>query len=417
VVLPEKNGTFVLTYTLIAASRGDVKRYFVDARTGAIVLEVSEIKRETPAVGLGTGVLKDPEKLSAASEASTFVAKDLLRPALVSTFDMKGNLGRVLDLFNGVTVLTDSDLAASGDNLHWTDGPVVDAHAYAGFVYDYYFKRFSRHSWDDNNIALPLLTHPAALADFVNQPPDIQGAFYVNAFYCCTVFGHEFENFMVFGDGLPEGFGLGYPVGFQKVIPLDAGLDIVGHEMSHGMTAWTSSLDSEFFQPNGLLESGGLNESFSDQMGKSIQFYFKSDKVGDYVIGDEAFQGQQGAPSGIRDMANPGSFGDPDNVRAIVPARNNEVHSLAGIPNQAFYLAIEGGTNRTSGLAVTGVGRANRDQIEKVRYRAFQFMLTPTSGFHDAAVASVASAIELYGAGSAAAQAEQQAWTAVGVLP
>ena len=38
--------------------------------------------------------------------------------------------------------------------------------------------------------------------------------------------------------------------------------------------------------------------------------------------------------------------------------------------SHAFYLAIEGGRNATSGVSVTGVGAANRAQIEKVFFRA-----------------------------------------------
>ena len=90
---------------------------------------------------------------------------------------------------------------------------------------------------------------------------------------------------------------------------------------------------------------------------------------------------------------------------------------MAGIPDHAFYLAIEGGTNRTSGRSVQGVGGASREQIEKVFYRAFQFMLTPTSGFDDAARACLQSSRDLYGAGSAVERAVTQAWQAVGVLP
>jgi Zn-dependent metalloprotease len=45
------------------------------------------------------------------------------------------------------------------------------------------------------------------------------------------------------------------------------------------------------------------------------------------------------------------------------------VHSNSGIANHAFYLAVVGGTNRVSGLPVTGVGIANMEQMEKVFYR------------------------------------------------
>jgi Zn-dependent metalloprotease len=52
---------------------------------------------------------------------------------------------------------------------------------------------------------------------------------------------------------------------------------------------------------------------------------------------------------------------------------NGGVHTNSLIASHAFYLAIEGGTKPHSGLSVTGVGSANREQIEKVFYRAFAF--------------------------------------------
>ena len=42
-------------------------------------------------------------------------------------------------------------------------------------------------------------------------------------------------------------------------------------------------------------------------------------------------------------------------VDTILAADNGGVHHNSGIANHAFYLAIEGGVNRTSGLAVQGV--------------------------------------------------------------
>ena len=91
------------------------------------------------------------------------------------------------------------------------------------------------------------------------------------------------------------------------------------------------------------------------------------------------------------------------------------MHTNSGIANQAFYLAIEGGTNRTSGLAVQGVGAGNREQIEKVFYRAFTQMLPANATFAVARAATIQAARDLYGADSAAERAVTQAWTAVGV--
>lgn len=48
-------------------------------------------------------------------------------------------------------------------------------------------------------------------------------------------------------------------------------------------------------------------------------------------------------------------------------------------------------------------------------YRAFVFMMPPRATFSTARAATLQSARDLYGAGSAAERALAQAWTAVGV--
>jgi thermolysin len=117
-------------------------------------------------------------------------------------------------------------------------------------------------------------------------------------------------------------------------------------------------------------------------------------------------------------MENPAQFRDPDHYswRDTGLNDNGGVHTNSGIPNHAFYLAIEGGTNRTSGLSVQGVGAANREQVEKVFYRAFVFLLPSSATFSTARAATIQAARDLYGVGSAAERAVTQAWTAVGVL-
>ena len=94
---------------------------------------------------------------------------------------------------------------------------------------------------------------------------------------------------------------------------------------------------------------------------------------------------------------------------------NGGVHINSGIPDHAFYLAIEGGTHRLSRVTVQGVGAANREQIEKVFYRAFTFLLPPSADFRTARAATIQAARDLQGAGSPAERAIAQAWTAVGV--
>jgi thermolysin len=151
-------------------------------------------------------------------------------------------------------------------------------------------------------------------------------------------------------------------------------------------------------------------------MGTSAEFMFQPPGLGlqkaDYLIAEDIAR-----PGGFRSMADPAIYGDPDHYskRYTGPNDNGGVHINSGIANNAFYLAIEGGTNRTSGEAVQGVGAANREQIEKVFYRAFTELLPSNATFALARAACIQAAQDLYGAGSPAERAVTQAWTAVGV--
>jgi Zn-dependent metalloprotease len=151
-------------------------------------------------------------------------------------------------------------------------------------------------------------------------------------------------------------------------------------------------------------------------MGTNIEFFFQpagsGDLKADYLVGEDVVK-----PGGLRSMENPGRDGNPDHYskRFLGAADNGGVHINSGIANQAYYLAIEGGTNRTSGLGVQGVGAANREQMEKVFYRAFTQMLPTNATFSIARAATIQAARDLYGANSNAERAVTQAWTAVGV--
>jgi thermolysin len=192
-------------------------------------------------------------------------------------------------------------------------------------------------------------------------------------------------------------------LGGQHYNYMSGALDIVAHELTHGVTDYTSQL---IYQN----EPGALNEAFSDIMATSVEFYTQPGKA-DYLLGEDVV-----TPGGGRSLQNPMAFGDPDHysIRYTGTLDNGGVHTNSGIANHAFYLAIEGGRHRL-GATVQGVGAANRLQIERVFYRAFTTFLTPSASFSQARAATVQAARELYGAGSAAETAVIQAWNAVGV--
>lgn len=368
--------------------------YFVDARTGAIAWQYSNLQTQS-AVHAGKGVLADDKKVTGQLANGVFTADDLLRPASIRTYDMRGNLPRTKLIVSGVLPLSTSDLASTTAET-WTDGASVDAQVYAGWTYDYYFKRFGRRGLDNNNFPIVSLVHPANRDTITTAASGDVGLYYLNAFWD--------GRHMVYGDGLPPGFVI-LPTR-QQVTYWSGALDVVAHELTHGVTQFTSNLIY-------LNESGALNEAFSDIMGTSVEFFYQSVRgKANYANAEDII-----TPGGSRNMADPISQGQPDNyaIRFIGTDDNGYVHYNSGIANNAFYLAIESGTNRTSKLAVTGVGSANREQIEKVFYRAFTQMLPSGATFAMARSATIQSARDLYGAGSPAERAMTQAWTAVGV--
>ena len=84
-------------------------------------------------------------------------------------------------------------------------------------------------------------------------------------------------------------------------------------------------------------------------------------------------------------------------------------------PISCAYLAVEGGRNATSGLSVTGVGAANRAQIEKVFFRAETQLMPNNASLQTAAAAVIQAAVDLFGASGAPTQAVTQAMVAVGL--
>jgi Zn-dependent metalloprotease len=397
-VLPREGGetaAYVLVWKVVVSTRADVFSLFVDAKTGAEVQRITHIKTQS-AVGSGRGTFGDEKKISVNRMGGTYFADDQLRPPTIRTLDMKGNLNRTINILDGFINAAQSDIASDTDN-NWTDTPVLDAHVYLGWTYDYYFKRYNRRGLDNRDRPIRAIVHPVSRSDIFQYLNDdeIIGTFYMNAFWCGECAGGT----MVFGEGLPPNFTI-------DVQYFSAALDVVGHELTHGVTEFSSDL---IYQG----ESGALNEAFSDIMGASVEFFFQPTRA-DWLIGEDLAIPEVGF---ARSLEDPRRFGDPDhwNVRYTGQDDNGGVHINSLIASHAFYLAVQGGTNRTSGRAVQGVGFESREQIEKVFYRAFVSLMPSNATFAVARQATLQSATDLYGGGSPAFRAVSQAWDAVGV--
>ena len=130
---------------------------------------------------------------------------------------------------------------------------------------------------------------------------------------------------------------MAYGDGEKQFYPLTS-LDVVGHELSHGLVSGTSNLEYKG-------HSGALNESFSDIMGAMFEFYmyetFPLCGESDWLMGEDL--GMK-IPY-LRSMEDPHKGNQPDKYKGKYYLNPNSktdyggVHINSGIPNYCFYLA------------------------------------------------------------------------------
>lgn len=368
----EKDGNYYLAYLVKASVSKPAPgywHYFVDATNGNVIEKYNAVDHIT---GFGYGVLGARQSFEIAQDEKTgaFNLFDGKRGQGVYTFNadnMDENLFNLFSQWFGYT-----GLEVESKSKFFDDKAAVDAHVNAGKVYDYYKKTFNRNSFDDKGAKLISSVHV--------------GENWNNAAWNGVQ--------MMYGDGDGKTF-----------IPLSAGLDVIGHELTHAVTEHTANLVYK-------NESGALNESLSDIMGVMVEKkswdlgadIYTPDKPGDALRSLKD-------PASIPNPLKP-SEGYPDhyNKRYTGTADNGGVHINSSINNKAAYLVSDGGEHY--GVKVTGVGR---EATEKIYYRALTKYLTANSDFKMMRQAALQSAEDLYGKDSKAVQAVAKAYDAVGV--
>jgi hypothetical protein len=249
------------------------------------------------------------------------------------------------------TLVRSEGQGASGDD-------VVDAaHDNAGIVYGFYLDQFGRDSYDDDGGLITSSVH-------FNDPVSCQG--FNNAYW-------DFARLqMVYGDGDGVAFG-----------PAAQGLDFVAHEISHGVTQFTSGLVYE-------AQSGALNESLSDTFATMVD--------PDPQIFEDVYT--PGVPGdATRSMEDPYSGAPPqprlwyEYLELPVTGFHDwgGVHYNSGITNNIFWELQEA---------------LNPTQVANIYYDAQTNRLTSGSGLFDARDAIVAAAQDLYGGNFAASVSE-----------
>jgi Zn-dependent metalloprotease len=350
---------------------------FIDAQTGEKVMQYDNLQ-----TGTGSSLYSGTVSINTSSVGSTFYMEDLTRKQ--GTFNMNSTGNE-----NTGTGGTQSRLTDTDDVWNSTiQRPAVDAHLGAAKTFDYYLNVHGRNGIDGAGGPGTTTSAATGVALIVSRVHFGTSGHYNNAFW--------FNNQMSYGDGDGVNF-----------TPLTT-TDICGHEMTHGVTERTANLTY-------ANESGALNEATSDIMGSMVELYSDGGVVsGDtWKIGEDAYTpGTSG--DALRRMDNPNAVGDPDHysLRYTGTADSGGVHTNSSIVNHAFYLFAAGGTNRVSGVTVTGIGTTD---AAKIWYRALTTYFTSGTNFAAARTATINASNDLFGASSTQSNSVATGWCAVGV--
>jgi Zn-dependent metalloprotease len=212
------------------------------------------------------------------------------------------------------------------------------AYDYSGITYDFFMNHFNRDSLDDAGMPLISLVR-----------------------YCPVVCPYANANW----DGLQMTYGDGYA----------SADDVVGHELAHGVTQFSSNLYYYF-------QAGAINESMSDVFGELIDL---TDGRGDDSANVRWLMGEELPDGGaLRDMRDPTLFGHPDRTGSPLyfpdpsEADLGGVHINSAVSNKAAYLMTDGGT--FNGYTISALGITETAQIY---YATNNGLLTSGSDFQD----------------------------------
>lgn len=253
------------------------------------------------------------------------------------------------------------------------DAVAQAAHDGAGKVYDYYFNTFKRDGVDGQGGTLVSTVH------YGTDPQDAENAAWIG----------EYQQ-MIYGDG-------------GKIFkPLPYGLDVIGHEFTHGVTGATADLTYQG-------QSGALNESYSDVFGAMIDR--ANWTIGETVIKsppyprpylrsmeDPNMQGEYDKTDPLNSVGQPATVGEYAKLPNSRKGDNGGVHVNSGIPNHVAFLIGQ---------------KIGKEKLEQIYYRTLTQYLTPDAQFADAGQATLRATQDLYGATEV--QAVRDGFAGVGI--
>lgn len=385
--------------------------FLVEAATGLILRKWNSLMTDGPAKGTAHTQYNGDVTLDTADVSSTlggFQLLDLTRPTLPHPVTLV--FGNITDnLHNGPTVIAtgtnngflEGTPYLSSDN-HWGDGQnfafdpandlsdttngqttAADAHFGMAATWDFYRQVLGRNGIDDLGSSVHSRVHAHA--------------YFYNAYWDPYFF------VMTYGDG-------------GQYLKSFTPLDIVGHELSHGVMATTADLIYGG-------EMGGLNEANSDILGMMVKFYTRGG-TGNGVVPDTGGDWQLGAqlatplaPGPLRWMDTPSRDGVSYDAWFQGMAFD-DVHYLSGPGNRMFYYLSHGAPSADPNQSLylpEGFAGIGNDKAIRIWYRALTTYLTSFSDYHDTRVQTLKACADLYGASSPEYAAVENAFAAINV--
>ncbi|HEX5169792.1 MAG TPA: M4 family metallopeptidase, partial [Cyclobacteriaceae bacterium] len=354
-------------------------RVSIDSRTGQLINKVSLVNTcfegEEPPLPYGTGTGLTNYYGSKTIRVETFgggssrLVGQTEHGGQIGTYDFRNVSILSILLFFEYSKVYDfySSNNIYNDPYH---KPAVSVQWAAEQAYEYYFKKHNRNSFDSNG---------SAITSYVHVDENMNNAYWTH-------------NLLVFGDG-------------NNNNPL-VELDVVSHELTHGVTQYEAQL--QYYD-----EAGALNESFSDILGKAVEFY---------TFGDTATwqMGRHNREGGLRDFSNPNLRNQPDTYVGDLWYTGYDdgggVHTNSGVQNFWFYLLCEGGSGVNDHGLNYSVKSIGMDSAVNIVYRNLTEYLGSFSDYLDSRIGSLLATADLYGQNSTAYQEVEKAWDAVGVI-
>ncbi|MEU6717200.1 M4 family metallopeptidase [Nonomuraea sp. NPDC046802] len=324
---------------------------YVDAHSGRPLFAIDRLRSEGPVTAGGRSSDGRAVQLNAYRRADGgYELRDRARPMWngttgeILTYDAKGaDVENVMapGIPPGIELSRSSALAFGQEH---TESGAVDAHWGAGQVYEYYNK-LGRDGLDGNGGTMYSVVNVTAM-----------GGTFANAFWDGTK--------MVYGGGGDD---------FHSFA---AGLDVVGHEMTHGVI--THSADLAY-----IGQSGAINEGLADYFGNAIQTDALGIPMTDpnaSLLGEGLCKTLPPAECAIRDLDDDRKAA-ADYIGVTVGSDNGGVHFNSTIFSGALWDARE----------KLGTG------FDKIVYKALTEYMTPLDDFSDGrrAVEAAARAAKL----------------------